>query len=48
MVTEMFEYMRILIVEPSGGAATSMSLGNVKIDYFFRIYYRSVIASKSC
>lgn len=33
MVTEMFEYMRILIVEPSGGAATSMSLGNVKIDY---------------
>lgn len=33
MVTGMFEYMRILIMAPSEGAATSMSVGNVEIDY---------------
>lgn len=32
MITGMFEYMRMLIMEPSGGAATSMSSGNPEID----------------
>ena len=32
MIAGMFEYMRMLIMEPSRGTATSMSSGNPEID----------------
>lgn len=33
MIPGMFDCMRMLIMEPSGGAATSMSSGNPEIDH---------------
>ena len=33
MIAGMFEYMRMLIMEPSRGTATSMSSGNPEIDH---------------